>query len=77
MLSPVLILHFYYSTFEVRFAGNLPILYFPLNVRFARICVTLVVLTRVFPERESSWQRQPVPAQTDLRQSFKALFFKS
>ena len=62
MLSPVLILQFHYSTFDVRFAGNLPILYFPLNVMLAMICVTLVVLTRVFPERESAWQRQPVPS---------------
>jgi hypothetical protein len=77
MLSPVLILQFHYSTFEVRFAGNLPILYFPLNVMFAMIYVTLVVLTRAFPKRESGWQRQPVPAQTDVWQSFKALFFKS
>lgn len=32
VLSPVLILYFKYSTFDVLFAGRLPTLYFALNV---------------------------------------------
>lgn len=63
MLSPVLILYIKRSTFEVVFAGTLPTLYFAWNVQLVEICITLVVLTRIFPERElRGLQRQLKPS---------------
>lgn len=48
MLSPFSILHFQCSTFGGGLFSVLPHLYFTQNVRFARICITFVVLTRFF-----------------------------
>jgi len=61
MLSPCLILYFQYSTFEVGLTGKLPTLYFQRNVLLTMFYVTFVVLTSIFPRRESSARRPVFP----------------